>query len=295
MKNLKNIIFSFSIIAVASVSVLLAMPAAAEDMSYTLLAPLPGLTTTLSDNNILGTYVPAIFKLAVGISITIAVLMVVIGGFQYMSSDALMKKEEGKKRIQNSISALLLILFAWLILYTINPNLIKMDLDIKPATTVPTGVTLGGELSAGTGGVLAGYTLTQEQIDLNNKMRADLLNQYGIKTNAGPCANGETSGCTNLVGMPTTTYTGLINLDSICPDCNIMITGGTEGGHASHGPNRAPVDLGFDTNLNNFVTDQNNQIAAVQQTSLGPLYTIKIGDRKATFLKESTHWHVVFQ
>jgi RHS repeat-associated protein len=50
--------------------------------------------------------------------------MIVIGGFQYISSDAIMKKSEGKQRIQDAVIGLVLVISAWLILNTINPNLV---------------------------------------------------------------------------------------------------------------------------------------------------------------------------
>jgi hypothetical protein len=104
----------------------------AED--YTLLAPLPGLET-VPENNALGVYIPFVFKLLIGLSAAAAVLMIVYGGIQYMTTDAIMKKEEGKKQIQNAVFGLVLVISAWLILNTINPGLLKFDLNIESITT----------------------------------------------------------------------------------------------------------------------------------------------------------------
>jgi hypothetical protein len=96
--------------------------------------------------------------------------------------------------------------------------------------------------------------------------------------------------------MPASTYNGLKDLRAACPTCGITVSGGTEGGHKSHGPNLPPVDLrDNDTNLTNYI--MNNKIKPPQQTTLGPIYTSKVGNRNATFLRESTppHWHVVFE
>jgi len=111
------------------------------DNTYTVLAPLPG--TTLSDcpqgstdcKTTLEKYLPGVFKLAIGLSAVAAVLMIVIGGFQYISSDAIMKKSEGKERIKNAVFGLVLVISAWLILNTINPNLLNINLNIEPVTT----------------------------------------------------------------------------------------------------------------------------------------------------------------
>lgn len=113
--------------------------------TYTPLAPLPGTTdSTNCDTNSKGeeecattleTYLPGIFKLAIGISGVLAVIMIVVGGIEYISTDAIQGKTEGKERIQNALWGLLLVFVSWLILYTINPDLLKMNLNIETTTT----------------------------------------------------------------------------------------------------------------------------------------------------------------
>ncbi len=271
----------------------------AAEEPYKVLAPLPcigGDCTKSSPTTTLTQYIPGVFNLAIGISAAFVLLNLVFGGFQYMSSDAFTKKEEGIKRIQNSIKGLFLVMAAWLILFTINPSLVDVNLSIDTVTTTTAGggVLLGGELSAGTGKVLAGYTLTPAQVATDAAMRKDLKDNFNIDVNSGPCTTGNTSGCSNLVGMPASTYSGLQNLRQNCPTCTLTISGGTEGGHASHGPSLPPVDIRFDPSLDNLILK--NQISAPQVIpGVGTVYTSKIGNRNATFLKESDHWHVVFQ
>jgi hypothetical protein len=257
---------------------------------YTVLAPLPGVgdkggTTTLQD------YVPAIFKLAIGLSAAFAVLMIVIGGFQYMSTDAIMKKENGKKRIQNAVFGLVLVIGAWLILYTINPNLLTLNLDIKAVSTTGTG---GGTL--GGGNVLPGYTMTPAQIADSQATKDKLYNDSGgkITTNSvDPCLTGQTAGCTNLNDLPANAIAGIEQLQKNC-NCNLLITGGTEGGHLSHGPGQPNLDLSPSSALGQYIIGKSS---ASTQTSLGQQYTVDVNGVKATFLEESNppHWHVVFK
>ena len=131
----------------------------AEDKPYTLLAPLPCLggsgtpgtegynpdCGTYANQTTLEKYIPGVFNLAIGISAAFVLLNLVFGGFQYMSSDAFTKKEEGIKRIENSIKGLLLVVGAWLILYTINPKLLNVSLSIETIETPA-----GGGITAGT-------------------------------------------------------------------------------------------------------------------------------------------------
>jgi len=295
---MKKIILNIGIFAVLAMIILpTVIVLAADDLSYTVLAPLPG--TTESDNTTtLQKYLPGLFKLLIGLSAVAAVLMIVIGGFQYISTDAIQKKSEGKERIKNAVLGLVLVISAWLILNTINPNLLKINLNIESVTTeAPSGVTLGGELSAATGKVVPWYPLSPEQVAMN-KTVMDELKKYGVGVKNGPCTTtGQTTGCTNLVGMLDSTFRGVTDLKKICgSSCVVEITGGTEGGHKSHGPNLPPVDLGFDTNLDKYIL--NNQVQGVAPQviqGVGTVYTSKVGNRNATFLKESNHWHVVFE
>jgi hypothetical protein len=243
-------------------------------------------------------YLPGLFNLAIGLAAAFAVLMIVWGGVQYMTTDAVLGKSAGKERIKNAIWGLVLVISAWLILYTINPNLLTLNLNIEKVTTsAPAGVTLGGELSAGTGAVLPWYPLSPEQVAMN-KTVMDELKKYGVGVNAGPCTTqGQTSGCTNLVGMLDSTFRGVTDLKKACGDkCIIEISGGTEGGHASHGPGEPPVDLRTGTNLDKYILDKKNEVVAPYvKPGLGTVYTVRVGNRNATFLNEGTHWHVVFE
>jgi hypothetical protein len=230
---MKKIILKIGILTVLAMIILPAVQTlAADNNDYTVLAPLPGtLKTGVSLNGSytdLQTYLPGLFNLLIGLAAVAAVLNIVIGGFQYMSTDAINSKSAGKERIKNAIFALVLIIGAWLILYTINPNLLNLNLNISAVTT-SSATGAGGTLN----GVLAGYTLTQAQVDTNTAMVDDLKNNYGISVNAGPCTNGETSGCTNLVGLPQVAYLGVTSLEGVC-GCNITITGGTEGSSGPH-------------------------------------------------------------
>ncbi|MEK7642409.1 MAG: hypothetical protein AAB392_01300, partial [Patescibacteria group bacterium] len=118
--------------------------ALAQNDGYKVLAPLPGTVNESTGKTTLEQYLPGLFNLAVGISAAFVLISLVIGGFQYLSTDAFMKKEEGKKRIENALKGLLLVAGAYLILYTVNPKLLDINLSIDPAQTPePAGGQLG--------------------------------------------------------------------------------------------------------------------------------------------------------
>jgi len=101
---------------------------------YVFLAPL-GDKTSVSTNKPWEEYLPFAFNLLIGLSAAFAVVMIVIGGFQYMTTDAIQAKSAGKERIKNAVLGLVLVISAWLILNEINPELLKLKLDITPAPT----------------------------------------------------------------------------------------------------------------------------------------------------------------
>jgi hypothetical protein len=63
--------------------------------------------------------------------------MLTIGGFQYMLSTSLPNKQQGLKRTQAAIWGIVLIAAIWLILHTINPALLNVNLD--PCAGLPAG------------------------------------------------------------------------------------------------------------------------------------------------------------
>ncbi len=111
---------------------------------YKFLAPLPGTGTTFDPTSVggkegsdaLGKYLNAMIKLFIGVCAVLAVIMIVLGGIEYMTSELPGNKESGKKKITQAIFGLLLALGAWVILNTINPNLLNTKLESLGTVTV---------------------------------------------------------------------------------------------------------------------------------------------------------------
>jgi hypothetical protein len=68
-------------------------------------------------------------KLIIGLASVMAVVMIVIGGVEYMTSDLVFSKESAKQRISEAVLGLLVALGAYALLNTINPDLLQTDLD----------------------------------------------------------------------------------------------------------------------------------------------------------------------
>lgn len=72
----------------------------------------------------LGSFLSAAFEFGLAIAAALAVVMIVWGGVEIMLSESILKKADGKKRINDAIWGLILALVSWLILYTINPQIL---------------------------------------------------------------------------------------------------------------------------------------------------------------------------
>ncbi len=117
----------------------LAVCAPTDTNCYTSLAPLtangqpdPKLENC-TPSTCMAQYLQNLFLIAIGLACAMAVFMIVLGGVQYMSTDAIGKKLDGKARIQKALEGLALVILSWLIMSTINPRLV--GLNFIPAST----------------------------------------------------------------------------------------------------------------------------------------------------------------
>jgi hypothetical protein len=106
-------------------AIALAQPAVPS--TYDLISP---LGTGLSTGVDLKTYLQGVIVITIGIAGVLAVVMMVICGIKMMMSGSVSGKSEAKECIWNAIFGLLIAIAAWAILYTINPELLKNDLQL---------------------------------------------------------------------------------------------------------------------------------------------------------------------
>ncbi len=108
------------------------------DPNYYLLAPLPTLPTgfNTSQTNAFSVYLNTMIKIFIGLCAVLAVVMIVMGGVEYMTSELMHSKEHGKDRITGAVFGLVLALGAYALLNTINPDLLKSDFSTLKDVTV---------------------------------------------------------------------------------------------------------------------------------------------------------------
>lgn len=114
-------------------------------LSYTPLEPLPGGST--SAYNSLSAYFGLVLNIVLSLTAAIVIGTLVWGFIMYMTSEVTQTVELARRRIRASFIGLSLMLGFWLILHTINPNLLNLcifNLDQQcggtsgPITTNPT-------------------------------------------------------------------------------------------------------------------------------------------------------------
>ncbi len=87
-----------------------------------------GFNSTATNGSQLGNFLSEAFQFGLAIAAALSVVMIVWGGVEIMLSESMFKKEDGRKKISDAIWGLVLALVSWLILYTINPDILIFKL-----------------------------------------------------------------------------------------------------------------------------------------------------------------------
>jgi len=249
-----------------------------------------------------GAFISQLYTFFLGISGMLAFFVIIFGGVQRVINAGNPEKiKDADEWIKGALWGLLLLFGAWLLLHTINPNLVKLELPkLQPVETEERSEG-GGAGVGGGGGGSAGPALSES--DARSKLLAN-----GITVNAQPPQ-------TSLNGVKQATIDETIRMKKECDAwmkkyyqnenngvCNVVVTAGTENGpHAtgvcSHG-NGYKVDLRLSTRLNEFIektycckNPRTNQcgICDVRGGDGALMYKSPTG---AIYAKENNHWDV---
>lgn len=240
-------------------------------------------------------FVESFYVWALGISASLAVIMIVYGGVKYaVSPGNAGAQSEARDIIINAVWGIVLLAGAYLILNTINPSLTTLrNPGGLQVITAPTSTSPGG--SGGGGKIITSSQLT-------NSQAVTLFNRFGISiSSSGNCSDPNNSSCTSLEGFPKAAACKLIEMQANGAS-DIRITGGTEVGHKEHGSGIPVVDLGF----SNFVSQTDQYIVrrtgkTVDQILANPnnFSNRYLGNDSNSYVFETAgtgkHWHVRLQ
>ena len=107
----------------------------------------------LCEINWIGTYIAGIYRYGISLAAVLAVVMVMVGGFVWLSSAGSPDRiKTAKSIIGSAFAGLLLALFAFVILNTINPRLVSLDplqiqsiKNVEPEVSEDAPVEISGE------------------------------------------------------------------------------------------------------------------------------------------------------
>lgn len=287
--------------------------------TYTPLAPLPGTYTgsAQAPTTDLSTYLAGAIKLLIALGAGFAVLVAIVGGTQYVAAGiSPSAKSDAKDRIFNAFIGLALILVSYLILNTINPDLVNLKFELPPIGQAPSTAPGGGGTPPGGGGTPGGGpTPGSSTWGADTTERAQLQNA-GVQVKTPVCMTAGTGvnsqdgqhNCTSVYQLPGSAISGIIALKNACvqanPSCAVVVTQGTEFWlHKTHGTptSRAPVvDIRYQEPLNSFIT--RGRTPTNPQSGCGirsaDHYTVT-GGGAGTYVLENpgtsnVHWHVCY-
>ena len=133
MKNIFNNKFVFTAATTTTLFVIgFFVVSATDGIKYNLLAPFGDIKEVSTFSGYLKGAIPFILSMAA----VFAVVQIVIGGFQYALSEAMGSKQDARDRMTQAIIGLVLGLASFLILNTINPDLVNLGIGIKPISEV---------------------------------------------------------------------------------------------------------------------------------------------------------------
>ncbi len=187
-----------------------------SDVAYTLLEPIGDLKTfDASGQCPLVDYINKFLKIFLGICAALAMVMIVVGGLQYMTSELLSSKEEGVKNIQGAAFGFIMALAAYAFLNTINPDLLNFcphipiaqitvepdagDDNIDPGFTsgnftYSTDASVTPSVTTAVGKLKDGWYISKINVYQDNTMQLDMKkgNQFDNSTYLGiaPGLNG---------------------------------------------------------------------------------------------------------
>jgi hypothetical protein len=178
-----------------------------SNLPYTPLEPIPGITsgTDLTNPANFPTLVSTIFRVLITVGALLAVLMLTIGGVQYMIAESVGGKTQGIARAKAALWGIVLVAGSWLILNTINPDLLNVNL-----ITCPTGAncTVPAAPATPVSGQPASITqLSQTQTDqagLTGQLQNSSWLTWGAQNPpSADMINSFNTSCTQAGGQPT--------------------------------------------------------------------------------------------
>lgn len=118
--------------------------------NYVPLAPIEGITNVGQNVVNVGNYLRNLYRLGIGLAAALAVIVLAYGGIRYMTSEVISSKSAAIGMMRNAVGGLILALSSFILLNTINPDLVSLDLGIRGVNVEVEGIQIPtGQVQAG--------------------------------------------------------------------------------------------------------------------------------------------------
>jgi len=140
-------------------------------------------------------YLAAAFKLGIGIAAVLAVIMIMVGGFRYITAAGGGGVEDAKRLIKNAVVGLLLTMLSYTLLQTVNPDILNLKLPrvqiVKPCNVSVSCASRKDPASCNNNPPESGMRCVWNQIQQicydNSNFESDAMGENG-----GPCLKDST-------------------------------------------------------------------------------------------------------
>ncbi|MES2203119.1 MAG: S8 family serine peptidase [Patescibacteria group bacterium] len=191
------------------------------NLSYQPLEPLPSNNVFTQNGqyaNIVD-YLRTVYPLVVTIGSLIAVVILTIGGVRYMLSEGFTDVDKAKRSMRNALWGLLVLVGSYLLIYTLNPDLLKFNFALRNVSTGANSFTLptNGPNTGQSGPAAGSYTYANEaQSQAILKADPTALGYAAVvNANDSVAAQKFTKGCQDGSTVPPTTIAAMCGSGAI--------------------------------------------------------------------------------
>ena len=156
------------------------------NLGYTPLEPIPGITSDDGQGISFPKMIRNIYYVAIVIGALFSVLMLTLSGIRYMLSDVVTDKSKAIQRIKACLYGLVLIAASYLILNTINPQLVKFSLN---PTALSQNANSIRQTTPGATGSIGGGSTAPAQITIGTLQPGQSTNVYSSSDTSGVLTN----------------------------------------------------------------------------------------------------------
>jgi len=288
--------------------------------SYELISPI-GNISSIKDQDPAGLsgFINLLIKIAIAMAGAIAVVIIIVNGIQYMGTGSVWEKGESKAKMGTAIGGIILLLCSYIILYTINPDLVNIKIGIGKGTEqkwkkfdeAPTikddGTYSAPPSNSGSKGC-AGGTIEGKAIkagtDWPVAKQTTFINELKTKNIIVTSSSGNFCskiGDLKCTGMFFNTATESIVRNKLTElqkkvGTPITITGGSECWlHTTHGPDDAIVDIHITNELNKFITRGTSFPGGNKRIDIPGIGNFMAEGNGGSGNNTGAHWHVKLQ